>query len=227
MKKLFRAQGYVVENPPPVPPVQNFHHEPKVDNNDLLLEVHSMGEMSLIRGTLRIRSQRLAWTKLSDKDWWVFKSWFITLSLLHRCASLPWSSRQRWLVWQMLSRGENRPSVIVSYQPPWKLPPHESLKGWLWCLLRGQVEVESSREAIETILTHTNRPVDLIRRKNVTKEVNTSTDMRARMNDANGNWIKTRCRWSSSICTRRRCRLGWRHRRTRQCTWPGGKKTSV
>lgn len=28
---LFRAQGYVVESPPPAPPVQNFHHEPKVD----------------------------------------------------------------------------------------------------------------------------------------------------------------------------------------------------
>ena len=60
MKKLFRAQGYVVENPPPAPSVQNFHHEPKVDKNDLLLEVHYMGEMSLIRGTLRIRNQILA-----------------------------------------------------------------------------------------------------------------------------------------------------------------------
>ena len=46
-KSLFRAQGYVVENPPPAPPVQNFHHEPKVDNNDLLLEVHNMGEMAV------------------------------------------------------------------------------------------------------------------------------------------------------------------------------------
>ena len=26
-----------MENPPPAPPVQNFHHEPKVDNNYLLL----------------------------------------------------------------------------------------------------------------------------------------------------------------------------------------------
>ena len=33
------------------------------------------------------------------------------------------------------------------------------------------MEVDNSREAIETILTHTSRPVDLIRRKNVTKEV--------------------------------------------------------
>ena len=31
---LFRAQGYVVESPPPVSPEQNFHHEPKVDNNE-------------------------------------------------------------------------------------------------------------------------------------------------------------------------------------------------
>ena len=36
---------------------------------------------------------------------------------------------------------------------------------------RGQVEVDTSGEAIETILTHTRRPMDLIRRKNVTKEV--------------------------------------------------------
>ena len=33
------------------------------------------------------------------------------------------------------------------------------------------MEVVNSREAIETILTHTSRPVDLIRRKSVTKEV--------------------------------------------------------
>ena len=34
-----------MENPPPAPPVQNFHHEPKVGNNDLLLEVHNMGNV--------------------------------------------------------------------------------------------------------------------------------------------------------------------------------------
>jgi hypothetical protein len=36
---------------------------------------------------------------------------------------------------------------------------------------RGQVEVEGGEEAVETILTHTAQPIDLLRRKGVTKEV--------------------------------------------------------
>ena len=39
------------------------------------------------------------------------------------------------------------------------------------CVCRGQVEVGDAEEAIETILTHVGRPVDLVRRKVVTKEV--------------------------------------------------------
>ena len=103
-----------MESPPPVPPAQSFHHEPKVDKNkwDSLT-------MYLPRRTSEI--QKLGWAKWRHKDWWVISFFDQTMILFHilcfhRRACLLWLNRLRWLVWQMLS-----PGVFVGgyyYQPP-------------------------------------------------------------------------------------------------------------
>jgi len=100
-----RTQGYVVESPPPVPPVQTFQHEPKENLENQNAEV-GLSDVER-KGLLRL------------------------LTLIE-------------------------PAEVI---------------GLANVITRGQVEVDTSGEAIETILTHTSRPLDLIRRKNVTKEV--------------------------------------------------------